>query len=254
MIMKDLTALVTGGSSGIGLSTAKLFLEAGANVMIAGRDGDRLQKARLQLGDYDGRLQAVQGDVSSEGYASKLVGETLKKFNSLNILVNNAGVFRMAGILETEEEDYDYMLDVNLKGTWMMSKQAVRVMKDRGGGAIVNVSSFLGTRGAFKFPSSAYSAAKGGILALTKSLAVELAPWNIRVNAVVPAVVNTPMLESIADGPGVEKLLADSKKFHPLGRAGEPEDVARAISFLASPENSWISGAALPVDGARSAV
>jgi len=252
--MNGITVLVTGGSSGIGLATAELFLRRGANVVIAGRDQDKLSAAQQQLKEYGEQLKAVRGDVSSEGYASKLVKETVKAFGRLDVLINNAGVFRMAGILEMDEEDFDYMIDVNLKGTWLMCREAVKVMKTGGGGAIVNVSSFLGTRAAYKFPCSGYSAAKGGVLALTRALAVELAAWKIRVNAVIPAVVNTPMLESVADGPGVEKLLVDSRKFHPLGRAGEPADVAKAIVFLADPENDWISGEQMAVDGGRSAV
>ncbi|HEY9869953.1 MAG TPA: SDR family oxidoreductase, partial [Candidatus Obscuribacterales bacterium] len=128
-----------------------------------------------------------------------------------------------------------------------------RAMRDSGGGAIVNVASFLAVRGAKGLPSSAYSAAKAGLLGLTKALAVELAPYQIRVNAVLPAVVRTPILNYLADSAEVEKLLEQWKKVHPLGRVGEAEDVARAIVFLARPENNWITGVELPVDGGRAA-
>ncbi len=252
--MKGLTALVTGGSSGIGLATAQMLLEQGANVVITGRDQDKLSAAGKKLANNDGRLLAVAADVSSEGYANKLVGAAVKQFGGLNILVNNAGVYREGSIVDAFEEDFDYVVGINLKGTWLMSKFAVAVMKDRGGGVIVNVASLLAIRGALGFPSSAYSAAKGGVLALTRELAVELAPMNIRVNAVIPALVRTPMLNSVTDEQSLEKLVESAKKFHPLGRIGEPEDVARAIVFLAHPDNSWITGTEMLVDGGRGAL
>jgi NAD(P)-dependent dehydrogenase (short-subunit alcohol dehydrogenase family) len=251
--MKGLTAIVTGGGSGVGLATAKLLHKAGVNVVIAGRDGSKLNAAVAEIGDSDGRVKAVRADISSEGHANKLVGETVKAFGGLDILVNSAGVFRMGSILDAFEEDYDYVVNVNLKGTWLMNKYGARAMRERGG-AIVNVSSLLGKRAAYGFPSSAYSASKGGVLSLTVALAVELAPYKIRVNAVVPALVRTPMLNTVGDAAEVEKLIEQSKKFHPLGRIGEPEDVARAIMFLANPENDWISGTELHVDGGRGAL
>lgn len=252
--MKGLTALVTGGGSGIGLATAKMLLAEGANVVIVGRDTNKLKSAVAEVGNSDGRLKWIAGDVSSEGYANKLVGETVSAFGALNILINNAGVFRMGSIFEALEEDYDDVVNGNLKSAWLMCKFGGRAMKESGGGAIVNVASLLGLRGALGFPSSAYSAAKGGVLALTRALAIELAPLKIRVNAVIPAIVRTAMLYSVGDEHTVADLLEKSKKFHPIGRVGEPEDVARAIVFLAHPDNSWITGAELPVDGGRSAL
>lgn len=250
--MNGLAALVTGGGSGIGLATARLLLADGASVMIAGRDSAKLKAAAGELGNTDGRLKIMPGDVSREGNASKLVGEALNAFGRLDILVNNAGVFRGGSLLDMEEEDFDYVVDINLKGAWFMSKFACRAMRECGG-AIVNVASFLAVRGVKGLPSSAYSAAKAGLLGLTKALAVELAPHQIRVNAVLPAVVRTPILNYLADSQEVEKLLEQWKKVHPLGRVGEAEDVARAIVFLARPENNWITGVELPVDGGRAA-
>jgi len=252
--MKGTTALVTGGGSGIGLATARLMLDEGANVVIAGRDHKKLKAAAEELGNADGRLKCIAGDVSSEGYANKLVGETVDAFGALNVLVNNAGVFRMGSIFDATEEDYDYVVNGNLKGTWLMCKFAARAMKECGYGSIVNVSSLLSVRGALGFPAAAYSAAKGGMMSLTRALAIELAPLQIRVNVVIPAIVKTPMLYTVGDEKAVQELLEQSKKFHPIGRAGEPEDVARAIVFLARPENSWITGAELAVDGGRSAL
>jgi len=252
--MQGLTALVTGGSSGIGLATTKMLLAEGANVAIIGRDINKLKAVASELEPGGRRLKYFLGDVSSEGYANKLVGETVKAFGALHILVNSAGVFRLGALLEMSEEDYDQVVDVNLKGTWLMCRFATRAIKESGGGAIVNVSSFLGIRGATGLPSSAYAAAKGGVLALTKSLAIELAPFKIRVNAVLPALVRTAMLAVIADEQGQEGVIEKARKIHPLGRIGEPEDVARAILFLCKPENDWITGAELTVDGGRSAI
>jgi NAD(P)-dependent dehydrogenase (short-subunit alcohol dehydrogenase family) len=250
--MNGLTALVSGGGSGIGLCTAKMLLDEGANVVIAGRDTKKLKAAVAEINCSDGRLKYVSCDISREAHVNKLIGETINAFGSLHILVNNAGLFRMGSIFDMTEEDYDDVADVNLKGTWFMCKFGGKAIAEAGGGVIINVASLLGIRGATGYPTSAYSAAKGGVLALTRALAIELAPLRIRVNAVIPAIVNTPMLSSVGDDQVVQDILESSKKFHPLGRAGEPEDVARAILFLARSENSWISGAELPVDGGRS--
>lgn len=245
-IMHGLTALVTGGGSGIGLATARLLLDQGAQVMIIGRDREKLIAAAATLANEE-RLKWVTGDVSSEGYANKIVKDTIKAFGGINILINNAGVFRSGSLFEMPEEDFDYNIDGNLKSTWFMCKFAAREMCETGG-AIVNVASLLAKQGLPGTPSSAYSASKGGILSLTRALAVELAPYKIRVNAVVPAVVRTPMLDAVV-GNQMERVIEKSKKVYPAGRVGEPEDVARAVMFLADPTNSWITGTEMIVDG-----
>src|SRR5215468_3168499 len=210
--MKTLAALVTGGGSGIGLATARLLLAEGANVMIVGRDSAKLKAAAEEIGNTDGRLKIMPGDVSREGNANMLIGEAIKAFGRLDILVNNAGVFRGGTLSDMHEEDYDFVLDINLKGTWFMCKFGSRAIRESGGGSIVNVSSFLAVRGAKGMPASAYSAAKAGVLGLTKALAVELAPNKIRVNAVLPAVIRTPILNYLADQDGVDKMIQQWKK------------------------------------------
>jgi NAD(P)-dependent dehydrogenase (short-subunit alcohol dehydrogenase family) len=249
--MEGLTALITGGGSGIGFATAKMFLAAGANVVITGRTQSTLDEAAAAL-DGGTRLKCIVGDVSSEGHVKLMVANALKTFDKLHVLVNNAGVFSGGPLLQMEEDDFDYNINTNLKGTWMMCRYAARPLIEAGGGAIVNVSSYLAIRAHHSTPSSAYAASKGGVLSLTRSLAVELAPHNIRVNAVLPALVNTPM---VSDLPGVTnpaEVLERGGKAHPIGRAGEPEDVARVIYFLADPKNSWLTGIELTVDGGRS--
>jgi NAD(P)-dependent dehydrogenase (short-subunit alcohol dehydrogenase family) len=249
--MKDQTALITGGGSGIGYATAKLFLEAGANVMITGRTQSTLEEAAASLNGGT-QLKWMVGDVSSEGHAKMLVSQTVQQFGGINYLVNNAGVFSGGSLLHMEEEDFDYNIDTNLKGTWFMCRYAVRHLIDAGGGAICNVSSYLAARAHRSTPSSAYAASKGGTLSLSKSLAVELGPNKIRVNCVLPGLVNTPMVGDLPAGEDPKALLEKAAKSHPIGRCGEPEDVARAIYFLCDPANSWITGAELAVDGGRS--
>lgn len=246
--MNGLIALVTGGGSGIGFATAKMLLERGANVMIVGREVSKLKSAAETLGYPSERLRFTAGDVSSEGYANKIVRDTIGAFGRLDILINNAGVFQSGSLLDMSEEDFDYVVDINLKGTWFMCKFAARALIETAG-SIVNVSSLLAMQSFHGLPSSAYSASKGGVLALTRELAVELAPHKVRCNAVLPALVNTPMLENLMGHDNADRILEKSKKIYPLGRAGEPEDVAKTICFLADPGNGWITGAEIKVDG-----
>jgi NAD(P)-dependent dehydrogenase (short-subunit alcohol dehydrogenase family) len=247
--MQDLVALVTGGGSGIGFATAEMLLAAGAKVMIVGRNVERLKKATAELGAPDNQLKWASADVSSEGYANKVMRNTIEAFGRVDILINNAGVFRSGSLLDMVEEDFDYAVDGNLKATWLMCKFATRFMIQSGGGSIVNVSSRLAHIGLRTVPCSAYAAAKGGIISLTQSLAVELAPHKVRVNVVVPALVETPMLEIVTNAKNPEEAMEKATRRYPLGRLGQPEDVARAIFFLADPANSWITGMELNVDG-----
>ncbi len=230
------------------MATAKMLLERGAHVMIVGRDLSKLKSASESLCQPPEKLRFTSGDVSSEGYANKIVRDTLGAFGRLDILINNAGVFQSGSLLEMSEEDFDYVVDINLKGTWFMCKFAARALIETAG-SIVNVSSLLALQSFPGLPSSAYAASKGGVLSLTRELAVELAPHKVRVNAVLPALVNTPMLDNLMGHENADKILEKSKKIYPLGRAGEPEDVARTIVFLADPQNAWITGAELKVDG-----
>lgn len=250
--MTGKTVLVTGGTSGIGLATAQHFHAAGASVVIASRSKGRLDQAREQINDDGTRLECLSGDVSSEGHAKLMVAATISKFGRLDILVNSAGIFRGGSIFEMEEEDFDVNVDVNLKGTWLMCKYSARPMSEGGGGSIINVSSFLALRAGKKMPSSAYAASKAGILGLTRALAVELAQHKIRVNAVLPALINTPMVGSLVSKEDMPKLEENTKRTYPIGRVGEPDDVARCIMFLADPRNEWLTGEELTIDGGRS--
>ena len=243
--MKSMTALITGGSSGIGLATARLFLEEGAKVVVVGRQLSKVRAAGESLAQYKDRAHFITGDVSSEGYANKIVVDTKRKFGSLNILVNCAGVFTGGGVLGMSEEDFDYVVDVNLKGTWFMCKFATRTMLEGGGGAIVNIASSLAKDGRHDLACSAYSAAKGGIIGLTHALAAELAP-NIRVNCVVPGIVRSPMMSMMIDGSAEQYFEERSANM----KIPDAEDVARTILFLSDPHSEWMTGHEITVGGA----
>ena len=177
-----------------------------------------------------------------------LVDAAVSRFGTLDILVNNAGVFNPKPFLELTEADYDWYLDTILKGKFFTAQAAAKAMKDRGG-AIVQTGSMWATQAIGATPSAAYSAANAAVHAMVRNLAIELAPYNIRINAVAPAVVETPIYNTFMSAEQVSKVLPTFDAFHPLGRNGQPKDVAEAILFLASEQASWITGAVLPVDG-----
>lgn len=268
--MEGLTALITGGSSGIGLATARLLVAQGAQVVLVGRQMDVLNEAAQSLECPPDRVFCIHGDVSSEGYANKLIFDTKKKFGAVDILVNCAAAFRGGSILKMSEEDFDFITDVNLKGTWFMSKFAARSMLENGGGAIVNVASTMAAQGSKDLFASAYAASKGGVIALTNALAIELAP-KIRVNCVVPGAVQSPMYDlmshfSDADDlaqsavltsepfADLDSVLATQKQrqstvniaprrsgFLPQ-QVATVEEVAEAIVALSDPRSDWVTG------------
>lgn len=190
------------------------------------------------------------GDISKVDDTEKIVKETVSNRGGLDILVNNAGLFKGIKITETSEEEYNRIMDINLKGTYFMCKHAIPEMHKRGGGSIVNISSTLGTKGNRQSSTSVYALSKGGIVMLTKTLALELSPYKIRVNCICPAVVETELFETL--GIPIEKIPERMKmweSFHPIGRNGKPEDVAYAILYFASDDSSWATGSILNLDG-----
>jgi len=248
-MLKDKVALVTGGSSGIGMAIAERFLKEGAKVMLASRSKQRCVDAMKGLNKLgEGKVAFSTGDVSKEEEAERIVSETVDRFGRIDILVNNAGIYLEKRAEDTTEEEWDQILDINLKGIFLCSKAAYPHFKKGGAGVIINISSDAGI---FGNPNcAAYCASKGGVSNLTRAMALDYAKENIRVNAVCPAVIDTPMLEmEVCLHEDREKYLKQTAEEHPVGRIGRPEEVAFAVLMLASGEASFITGVNLPVDG-----
>jgi NAD(P)-dependent dehydrogenase (short-subunit alcohol dehydrogenase family) len=243
MRFENKVVLITGGTRGIGFATAKLFAREGARAVIVGREEDQTTEAAREV---PGRGEA--GDVSRATDCERIVARTLDLSGRLDVLVNCAGViFRNRTVEGTSEEEWDRTFDVNVKGTFLMCKHALPALRMTKG-CIVNVSSYVGLVGFAG--ASAYAASKAAILNLTRSMALDHAREGIRVNAVCPGSVDTEMIhaawQQFGDVEQARKLWAEK---HPLGRIATPEEVGRAILFLASEDASFITGAALPVDG-----
>ena len=239
--MSTKTAVITGAGSGIGYAVAAAFVREGANVVLNGRTEDKLTRAAAQL-DRPGQLAIVAGDVTRPETAERMVAAAVGRFGRVDILVNNAGTFAAKPFTDYSVEELDTYLGY-LRGAYVLSQAAVRQMRRQGdGGAIVNIGTILASNGVHGVPSSAPIAAKGGITALTKNLSVELAADNIRINAVAPGIVPTPLYGDLSD-----EQLESLNGMQPLGRYGTPQDIADAVLYLAGA--NWVTGVVLPVDG-----
>jgi NAD(P)-dependent dehydrogenase (short-subunit alcohol dehydrogenase family) len=248
MRFTDKVAAVTGGGSGIGKEVARRFVAEGGSVLINGRDEAKLRAAAAEI-DPSGRRVAVHaGDIADPRTGRALVETAIGRFGQLDVLFNNAGVFRPKPFLELDEREFDWFLDTILKGKFFAAQAAAQAMVGRGG-AIVHTGSMWALQAVGATPSAAYSAANAGVHALVRNLAIELAPHGIRINAVAPGVVETPVYGTFLSEQQVKEVLPGFNAFHPLGRNGQPADVAEAILFLASEQASWITGTVLPVDG-----
>jgi NAD(P)-dependent dehydrogenase (short-subunit alcohol dehydrogenase family) len=248
MRFRDKVAVITGAGSGIGKETAKRLYAEGASAVLNGRDEAKLAVVAEEIGDAS-RVLVFAGDIAKPATSAALIAAAEQRFGGVDILINNAGVFRPKPFGEITEDEYDWFLNIILKGKFFTAQAAARAMKMRGGGAIVNTGSLWALQAIGATPSSAYSAANAGVHALTHNLALELAADKIRVNAVAPAVVETPVYGTFMDAEQVQKILPTFDAFHPIGRNGQPQDVAEAILFLASEQAAWITGTVLPVDG-----
>ncbi len=252
MRLTDKVALITGGTSGIGRATAVLFAREGASVVVTGRDEERGRDVVREIESAGGRARFVRADVTRAEDCRRAVAETVDAFGRLDILFNNAGVYVAGDVTECTEEEWDEQVDVSLKGTFLMSREAVPIMIAQGGGSIVNNSSGWGLVGGER--AVAYCAAKGGVVVMTKAMAMDHGRQGIRVNCICPGDTVTPMEHKDAEHQGIawEDYVAGASE-RPLGRMGEPLEVAYAALFLASDESSFVTGAALPVDGGGTA-
>jgi NAD(P)-dependent dehydrogenase (short-subunit alcohol dehydrogenase family) len=247
MRLKDKVALITGAGSGIGREAALLFAREGASVVVAEVADDAGRQTAADIEKAGGRAHFVHADVSRGDDVREMVEEAEKTYGRLNVLFNNAGVFPDAdgSVLDTDEETWDFVLRVNLKGVFLGCKFGIPALLRAGGGSIVNTASFVALMGAAT-PQIAYTSSKGGVLALTREVAIEFARKGIRVNALCPGPVDTPLLQELFRDPERRKR----RLVHiPMGRLARADEVAKAALFLASDESSYINGAAFTVDG-----
>ncbi|MEX0761586.1 MAG: SDR family NAD(P)-dependent oxidoreductase [Dehalococcoidia bacterium] len=245
-------AVVTGGAAGIGRSIAERLAEAGASVLVADVNGSAASGTAAELQKAGSRVEAVTADVSNVADIRKMVDECVERFGSVDILVNNAGVFPFASAESMTEEQWDHVLDINLKGTFFCSQAAAKVMREKGGGKIINIASIDALHPAGSLAH--YDASKGGVLMMTRSLALEWAVHGIYVNAILPGAISTPGVASqsqaaMTSGVTLEQMLESFTARIPLKRMGEPDDIAKVALFLASSASSYMTGSQIVVDG-----
>jgi NAD(P)-dependent dehydrogenase (short-subunit alcohol dehydrogenase family) len=241
---------IIGGSSGMGLATAKLLVADGATVVVIGRDAKKLERRKDELHDgRGGNVETVTADLYDAASLLSLINHIAAEKRHIKHLVNAAGYFIPRSFLEYTQSDYDGYLDLN-RAFFFVTQAVAQNMVKHGGGSIVNIGSMWAHQAVKATPSSAYSMQKAGLHALTKNLAIELGGHGIRVNSVAPAVTVTPLFEAFIEPDKVEKTLTEGfSAFHPIGRVGRPEDIAHHIVFLLSDKAGWTTGAIHDVDG-----
>jgi len=242
-------AVITGGASGIGYASAQRLAEFGAKVVMLDINEDLGREAAAKISAAGGQADFFRCNITVAAECQAVVAQVEKKYGRIDILFNNAGVVRRKTVVEHEESDWDLVVDVILKGAFLMSKYVIPCMAAGGGGSIINTGSGWGLKGGDKAVS--YCAAKGGLVNMTRAMAIDHGPQNIRVNAVCPGDTDTPLLrgEGVQLGIEVNEFLRSSAIGRPLERLGTPGDIANAVLFLASDLSTWVTGTALVVDG-----
>ena len=245
-------ALIAGGASGIGRATALLFAREGAAISVVDLDEVGGRTVGKEINHEGSRAIFVPCDVTQSGDCQRAVEQTVRELGGLDVLVNSAGIIRRANVLETTEAEWDQVMAVNVKSVFLLSKYAIPVLAEAGGGVIINVASGWGLVGGPR--AAAYCASKGAVVQLTKSMALDHGRQNIRVNCICPGDTDTPLLRDEARqlGEPMEQFLAEAAE-RPLGRIGRPEDIAEAALYLASDASSFVTGTALVVDGGGTA-
>lgn len=250
--LADKVALITGGGTGIGRACALRFACEGARVAVAGQRREPLNAVVAEIERAGGEALAISCDVTQADQVGRAVRATVERFRALHIVVNNAGVLSIGSAEQTAESEWQRVLGVNLTGTLLVSRAALPELRKAGGGSIVNIASLYGLIGLKH--RVAYAASKGGVVQLTRTMALDHAHEGIRVNCICPAIVETEMIQQVfANQPDPAALRRQRIEQIPLGRMGKPEDVAALALFLASDESSWMTGVAVPLDGGISA-
>jgi NAD(P)-dependent dehydrogenase (short-subunit alcohol dehydrogenase family) len=245
--LKNKVIVITGARRGMGKAHAILAAKSGAQVVVADIIEDDCQKVVEEIKATGGEALAVKCDVTKKDEVDNMIATTMDKWGKIDVLVNNAGIVQFKSFLEMTENDWDKTLDVNLKGQFLCAQTCVKEMIKQKSGSIVNIASIeMGQVGKGMAYLSHYSASKGGVVAFTQALAVELAPYNIRVNAVAPGAINTP----ISEGQNVDpKMMEATMASIPMKRVGQPEEVSKLVLFLASEDSSYMTGSTVVIDG-----
>ncbi len=248
--LKGKMAIVTGAGSGIGRACALALAREGANVALVGRRKKLLEKVAAEIGSS---AVALAADVSQKSEVDRIVEQTVSRFGGLNVLLNNAGALHIGTAEQITEEQWDETFNVNVRAVWLLSRAVLPAMRRTGGGSIINMASVLGINGARN--RAAYAASKGAVVLLTKCMAIDHGQEQIRVNAICPSFIETDLTAAvISKAPDPNSVRAERTSVHPLGRLGQPEDVAGLAVYLASDESSWVTGSIFTVDGGYLAV